>query len=287
MSRLYFHSPSGEAELHGSEHALLGNLVRDIAIGVLALDNSRRADRIADLIDPAYGLGARPDGAGFQTWARSVETALRVAFSREPLTWRGRAIASGPLLANTALAVGSDPVRLATRLYWQCEIHAWVDGPNRAWLADLMQQGVDAGVFRAGFPFRGLDDTERWSHQGWDDVMAVLRSRDDEPVVTSYSGCNGFPNPAVANWTPEGQPEDPDSYGEWVSDEWGKLDDATQWSLAIAGLRADPGGLEMRPDNWATFRFRHCLTVFDLFARDRDARLDAAFGITQPEGTPQ
>jgi hypothetical protein len=296
MSRIYFHTPSGEAELHGSERAHLGELCADVAVGLLDLDGIRAEEKWQPLINQAHHIAQltfQPGG-----WRQTFETSFRVGGMGKPLLmWRGKPITTRTLILNTVLAIGNDALKLAARLHGQCEIHAWVDGKNRAWLADMMQSGLDCGVFRRGFPFRdgpGPDAPERWSTQGWEQVMALLRSSDDEPVVTSYSVGNSFPNRRVAGWWP---PEGTELRPSWVdltewealgdaerdehrherADEmWDELDGDRQWELAMAGLRNRPGMLELTPDNWDRYHFRHGLTVFDLLAPDRDARLDAA-----------
>lgn len=284
MSRLYFHTPSGTAELLGSERAHLGGMCTDITLGVLDLRNN--SDRLVDLVnDREFPRPGQYDYAGWSRWRSSLEVSMSVGF-REPLVWRGHAISSFSLALNTACVAGSDAVKLAARLHGQCELHAWVDGPNRAWLADVMQHGRDAGVFR--------DDA------GWEEVITLLRSRDDEPAVTSYSVCSSFPNRTIAGWEPPPMPDEwapdwaaddkgSDEWGEMTADareeyyyetacdQWGELPDDVRWAQGMAGLRASRDGLELRPDNWQAFRFRHNLSVFDLLAADRDVRLAAVF----------
>jgi hypothetical protein len=287
VSRVYFHSPSGDAELHGSERAYLGGLCTDIAIGVLDLDNSFRAERALNGI-LAPDLAPIPNGADYQQWRRDLETRLAIGsmFRGAPFQWRGRPIQSFALMMNTALAVGNNAVRLAARLHGQCEIHTWVDGPNRAWLADVMQTGLDHGIFRSGFWFEdGPGGPRRWSDQGWESVITLLRARDDEPVVTSYSVTESFPHSSIGDWMPawpEGVLRDWDALSEDDKqarsdrqEQWYDLDDPEQWRISMAGLREDSGGLELKPDGWDSFVFRHGLSVLDLFAHDRDERLDA------------
>lgn len=303
MSRVYFHSPSGTAELHGSERAYLGGLCNDMALGVLDV-GSWHTDRVTDLVDPReYPAPALYDFEGRQRWRQRVETALRVS-DREVLSWRGHPLGAFSLILNTAVVTGSDAVKLGARIHGQCELHAWVDGPNRAWLADVMQQGLDAGVFRSGFWYAATPDgpKDQWSSQGWEKVMELLRSRADEPVVMSYSVCESFPNSTAAGWEPPPMPEgwapnwadddkgraewerdyaDPErreeEYAEAAGDLWYDLPDAEQWRIAMEGLRASRDGLELKPDNWQTFRFRHRLSFLDLLASDRDERLAAVF----------
>jgi len=302
VSRLYFHSPSGTAELLGSERAHLGSLCNDIALGVL--DLQWNADKVEDLVDARhYPPPGQYDYEGRMRWRSNVETSLKVCI-REPLSWRGHEISSFSLILNTALVVGSDAVKLAARLHAQCELHAWVDGPNRAWLADLMQAGLDAGVFRDGFWFATAPDGPKgtWSSQGWDEVIEFLRSRDDEPVVTSYSVGSCFPNRWIAGWEPPPMPEgwapdwaDSDKgrmewerdyptgdareeyYYEVAGDLWYELPDEEQWALGMAALRTSRDGLELRPDDWQAFRFRHNLSFLDLLAHNRDERLAEVF----------
>ncbi|RKR92678.1 hypothetical protein BDK92_7155 [Micromonospora pisi] len=295
MSKLHFHSPFGEAALNGSEHAHFGALCTDMVIAMLGLGSPIAVKRIAKLLSPA--VGQVPPAHQYQGWRRGVETSLVVG--DDPFHWRGHPIASKPLLFNTALALGNDPIRLAARLYYQCEIHAWVDGPNRAWLADIMQDGLNRSVFRDGFWFNdGPDGPRRWSDQGWTQVIELLRARDDEPVVTSYSVEDQFPNRKAARWEPVIKPDwRPDwAYGdganEWadmtaagqedyrdqhVEELWSEIPTARRWELGMAGLRGNPGRLELTPDDWDGFVFGHGLSVFDLLAHDRDARLEEAF----------
>jgi hypothetical protein len=133
---------------------------------------------------------------------------------------------------NTAIALGSDPVRLFARLHGQCEIHCYVEGPNRAWLAGIIEEGRACGLYR--------DD------MGWEAVIDLLRSRKDGPVVTSYSVTDSFPNADIGGATSE---TDVDAFYE--------LPDAEQWARAIDGLRAVRAGrrLELRPDDWSHYVF--------------------------------
>lgn len=270
MSRVYFHSPSGDAELRGSERAWLGGLVNDLAVGILALHDPSRVDRLVSLAASDHYIAQHADGyAGMP-----LQIAYRLAFLHEdPYTaalvqHHGRRIDTFSLALNTAMLLGNDQVRLAARLHAQCELHAWVDGPNRGWLADVMEAGLESGVFRRGIehapdPIRGRAEP-LWVSQGWEDVITLLRTRDDEPVVTSFSVTEQFPSPGD-RWR---------EFGE-DGDGWYDLDAAEQWRFAMDWLRQSPGELELRPDNKA-YRFGHKLSILDLFARDWEDRLDQA-----------
>jgi hypothetical protein len=265
MSRVYFHSPTRDAELRGSERAWLRVLVEDLAVGMLDLHRPDRLKQLVSLAAPEHYITSHarqyPNGM-------PLPTAYRLAFlSDSPLSppvmqYRGHRIDTFCLMLNTALQLGNEQLQLAARLHGQCELHAWVDGPNRAWLADVMQAGLDSGLYRRRIPYRETPGSEPiWSDQGWDDVIALLRERDDAPVVTSFSVTEQFPNPGQ-QWA---------KYG----DEWFDLAPADQWRIGMHWLRQDGRNLELKPglgDRW----FDHGLSIVDLVAADWKDRLDAA-----------
>src|SRR5215472_5272064 len=193
MSRVYFHSPSGEAELWGGERARMGSLVSDIALGFIGVGD---CERLRSLVRPGhYLLDERhyPRHGQQVTWADSLKLSLRVGFDGDgTLAWKGKPVDSFSLMLNTACAVGSDAVKLAVKIHGQCEIHCWVEGSERAWVAGLIDQGLESGVFRRNLA--------RGYAQGWEQVQECLRARDDEPVVLSYSVCDQFPNAQAAGW---------------------------------------------------------------------------------------
>jgi hypothetical protein len=287
MSRVYFHSPSGTAELWGGERAWLGSLVSDLTAGVMKLDY--QGERIRELIQPGHYLhGEHYQGHDrYLAWHNSVELNLSTAIG-DFLAWNGRDIGTFSLVLNTACAVGGDAVKLAARIHGQCEIHCYVEGVDRMWLAAIIGQGLAAGVFRrnTGYPHR----TESWEH-----VQKFLRDRDDEPVVMSYSVTDSFPGPYVAGWLPpvDWRPEDV-SAAEWEAldgderagrrsegtyEAWSELTDAEHWQIGMDALRAASGGLRIDPAEWTAFRFGHELTMFDLLAEDYRDRLDKAFPV--------
>lgn len=267
MSRLYFHSPSGDAALYGSELAWTSGLVRAISNGALNLTNPANVERLRGLIHPAHYMAHHPIAGPGMPWRTAYEMAFHSDYGehrpdRPLLQFDSEPISTLSLTLNTALRLGNDAVRLAARLDGQCNIHAWVDGPNRAWLADIIQGGLDAGVLRTRSGYHEGPDLH-WLDPGWAGVIELLRARDDEPVVTSYSVADQFPNPgedAVAD------------------DTWDDLDAAEHWRLGMRWLRASPKKLEMKPDDWASYTFNHGLSVLDLFAPDSDERLQRALG---------
>lgn len=290
MSRIYFHTPGKTVEVLGPERAHAGLMTDRVGHG--AMDVFHNLDRLRELLNPAHDLAQHRTSGEMITWSFWFEQSTGWDRGTPLLVYAGRPLSSGDLVANTALAVGSDPMRLLTRLHGQCELHGYVEGPNRAWLADIIQAGLDSGVLRKTLNGRDL---------GWAGVITLLRDRDDEPVVTSYSVTDWFPNKDVADWRP---PEGTDLAPAWAAEEpeewaalteeeqaeyrddseadlWSDLPADQRWRLAVDGLRRSNRTmlLEFKPDDWATFRFGHGLTAFDLYEPDWRDRITAALGL--------
>lgn len=313
MSRVYFHSQHGTAELRGSERAHLSLIVDNITAEFLSPPRSDEVDRLLTLIHPGHYLHSEdrraPDWVS--NWCRTFTTALNVAPEDSLLEWKGRPVNPFAIRLNTALKHNddNDTIRLAARLHGQCEIHAYVEGANRAWFAALITEGLDAGILREGQWFTGWRGDRKWSAEGWRDVVKLLLDRDDEPVVTSYSVCDGFPNAAAANWTPPPMPEDwvpdwvksPEDRAKWelehperedrqeyyddeASSLWYDQPEDEQWRQALAGIRSNPGMLEISPENFRGYYFAHGLAITDLLAPDYAERLDKALGVGEDGG---
>lgn len=281
MSHVFFHSQHGEAGLTGRERGHLQLLGERAGAASVTPLGPGAAHRLASLIPPNHYLRGRWSETG---WVNKLLEAMSSSVL-VPLTWRGTILNSRTVVRNSAMLRGNDQVRLAVRLNAQCEIHAWVDGPNRAWLADMMQAGLDNGTYNRG--------------QGWPEVIELLRARADEPVVASSSFEDQFPNvyvstwrqpPMPEGWMPEGQSQAEftracrtdrkTAAGYWADladEQFGELPEAAQWEHSMAALRADTESLlELRPDDWARFYFGHGISLQDLLADDYADRLDRA-----------
>lgn len=224
MSAIYFCTEKDEVALRGSERHYGAALCTDMLMSALRLTSGLHLlpDEVARYrrLFPANSYVQRSDG-------EAIKTAIRVGdeFFVPSL--------------NTAMALGSDPVRLLARLHGQCEIHAYVEGEDRAWLADMIEEGREFRVLRSGM--------------GWEKVAAFLRADSDGPVVTSYSVCDSFPNKQAADFD-----------GDY--DAWEALPESEQWSRALAGIRAE-NGLRLQPSGWADFVFGDGTNAFDLLDR--------------------
>jgi hypothetical protein len=146
---------------------------------------------------------------------------------------------------NTAMSAGSPSIIFAARLHAQCEVHAFVEGLQRAWLADVIEKGLEDKVLRI------QPDDERWN-RGWVRVMDLLRERDDEPVVTSFSVCRQFPHPHIEGELSEEEAEA--FYALPVADKWGK---------AMSAIRKIPG-LQWHPDDFLNTTFGDGWHAFSL-----------------------
>jgi hypothetical protein len=251
MSRIYFHSEHGEVEVSGAERAYMGGVCGDLFL--IGLHLNRHEDYpsypspLRKILNPNH-YTAGPDYQGMR-FVDALSTALHVGFDSDVLIVDGKRVDTFAAALNTAYVMGSDAVKLMARLHGQCELHAYVEGANRAWLAGIIERGREARVLRP--------------KMGWEAAAEFLRSREDCPVVTSYSVCDQFPNHHIAGWEPPlAKYEDGEEYQD--TDAWYDLPAAEQWRAAMDGLRAAGGGLELKPDNWQTFHFRNGINGFQL-----------------------
>lgn len=192
MSRIYFHSQHGTAEVSGAERA-----------------------HFAILLDPTHA--AMDDDYRFSD------------------------------VLNAAMQRG-DVWRFVARIHGQCELHAYVEGEDRDWLAGIIEQGLTSGLLRGEEMTRTSDPRSTWPA-----VIALLRERADAPVVTSYSVCEGFPNLTIVREERTWHPTIP----SWEPDEeWYDLPAEEQWATALAALRAKQergSRLRLQPSDWATW----------------------------------
>lgn len=265
MSRVYFHSPSGTTEILGSERAYMSGVIEDITCGFVASDirYEHGRQRYVDLL-PADSYLRRMNGDGDSFWQNSFLTAWRVGMS---LSYKGLMLDTFTLSLNTAVLVGDAPIRLLARIHAQCEIHGYILGPDRSEIADVIDAGLERSIYRRD--------------SGLEELATFLRSSDSEPVVTSYSVTEGFPNCLVGDWMPpwpEGVkswdelPEDVQQTRTDRSEAWYDLSKEEQWKISYAGVEDTPN---LRPISVASLgeKFGHNLSVFDLAAPDWEQRL--------------
>lgn len=198
---------------------------------------------------------------------------------RHPAT--GQYLNKDEVILNTALVGASDPVRLLVRLNGGWGRNLYVEGPNRDWLAAIVEEGLDSGVLRR---FRGPGDAD----SGWSGLAAFLRLRDDEPAVLSRDeNDEAFPSapfgapfvpPQIAlattvGWAPtqgvrpDWGGDEEDRWLQWKAAAWDRLPLADQWTYALQGLRQfEAHDLELRPGNWRSYTFGDGYNAFQLLA---------------------
>jgi len=256
MSRVYFHSPEGDAELRGSERAYAGSLTSSIACAAFDLHIERyRDDQPLKRVLPLESYLQTTDPFRF---TEAFRTWLNVGMSDAYFVLGDHRIPSWDVVLNTITVIGNDALKFLARMHAQCEIHGYVEGPDRNWLAGIMRFGLEQKLYRKS--------------AGWQGVIDLLESTDASPVVMSYSVCESFPNSGIANWIPwpEGVERDysklSDEQRESVdarSDEWYDLPDDERWRLAMDGLRAKEL-LRIQPDGFSDYGYGQGLSAFDV-----------------------
>ncbi|MFH0899438.1 MAG: hypothetical protein V2A73_02290 [Pseudomonadota bacterium] len=239
MNEVLFHAKGGRtAKLDATELPRMGAFCHGLlmsSIGPLK-DTPSRPSWIRRLLPEGCYVGQRESQLFFQ----DVDIYLHV--DHQGLAVEGQLVTGFVLALNTALVSGNDVVKLMARLYGQAEIHAFVEGVNCPWFVRIVEEGCDKAILRRD--------------SGWDDVLSLLRDVDG-PVVTSCSGLAGFPDPSIL------------PYDHPLAGERAFVDalPTERWDACLAVLR-DPstaGVLELRPENWAEFRFDCGLSGFDLY----------------------
>jgi hypothetical protein len=280
MSELQFHSPSKTVAIAGTERHYMASIINRLFVAILSVYDQR--DPILRFW-PTNSFVRRSDYSGiggnerFQyqfTLAASstLETILNVDGILEK-TWN--------TAANTVVATGNDAMIFCMRLHAGCENHAYVEGPDRAWLATIIENGISQNVLRKNL---GYDIYKQ--EYDWKNVVNFLRERDDEPVVTSHTIGDNFPNYAYAqNWKPdptdtiendddETDEEESEEYD--IQDRFNDLTEKEQWQIALPELRQVPY-IHWYPDMWQTHRFGNGLDAFMLRdAADRQQPLQTS-----------
>ncbi len=241
MSRIYFHTQYDGAEVRGSERAHFGHSCGQMTWAML----SGHADEWGEHKSMLRQL-LPADHYALRDWPRNAKMAF-TGLTETVFKLGDQEIDAFSLQLNTAYSMGADYVKLAARLHGQCEIHAYVEGPNRAWLADIILAGRASGFYR--------------SDAGWESVVTLLLKSKTQPVVTSYSVCEQFPNAGVAKF------EYPIKDGEKDWNAWYRLSQKKRWTMAITELRASRSGLELKPDNWDRFFFRDGINANSLIEK--------------------
>lgn len=296
MSRIHFHFDDGDTMgVLGPERAHFGIMMEEFAKGMIGLVpgygfGTNLIEHLGPFINPAHPLASTESRTA--EWDRMLSTSLN-SYGRghDVFLWKGQTLPGIDLLANTVLAAGSDPLRLAVKIHLLCEVHGYIMGYHRGWLADLIEEGYEEGLYRKGY-WRADDqhamaelegETVAPEHRvfqsmGWPELIAKLREGRSGPVVMSYSVTDGFPNSHVANWLPpwpKGVEKDWNALSEEQQqerrdrdEEWNNLPHHRHWDLAVKGLKSRMTPLD--PKNLRTRRFGYGISLIDLINGDTE-----------------
>lgn len=273
MSWVSFNFPDeSEVRVSGSERASFGIMIENHAKAALGLVYgiggwSRLREVLTPFVNPEGPLAKlvqRPEERD-DRFDKELGYHLHTMGFRSGSTlfaWKGVEIGTRQLILNTVLATGSDAMRLAVKIHFQCEIHGYVMGYHRKWLADIVEEGLEEGVFRQGMK--------------WTDLIVKLREANQGPVVTSSSSSDPFPNRDVAVGWMQPWPEGVEH--TWTAltkeqqrerskrqEEWETLEFDKQWALSVKGLKVPGRNRPWAPDTLRAYRFGHDLSLLDLY----------------------
>lgn len=234
MSRVYFHMLDGTVEVHGSERHRAAQLVEGIGAAIL----SPYVERL--------GLD--------RTYERSGMLRAYLAMADGKLKYGDREFNGWHLLLNTALDTGNEQICFLTKFHAQCEVHAWVAGEHRAWLAGVVERAIENKLVRPEVP--GLDPSRKFS-TGWRELVDALRRTAEHPVVMSYSGTEQFPGPQFWRGDEENPvPQDESERAEAFYDH----SEVRQWDLCMLAI----WNMQMTPENLCTYGFGDGMSAFGL-----------------------
>lgn len=235
MSEIAWHSPSEQrsTRLDGCERGWMHQMAMRAGFSVLGIE---RGSRLEPWVYEAIDRPNFPNDSHAPTMlsADSHRLQFRTPDGSRHNVWE--------VCLNTLYEMGNESVRLLAKLDGQCEMNLYVEGKNRAWLAGVMEAGREWSVYREAV--------------GWEKVIALLRKRDDEPVVTSYSSTGlSFPGHVAAGW------QDCDS----EHDRFELLSKKDQWGACMENLRSKDF-LEISPRTLSKQGFGTGVSAFGLYA---------------------
>lgn len=239
MGSIKFESKERAVYAGGSSRDDAEKIIQNMTSAVLDTKNNKY---FLSLIIP-YGHYMADLEITSPDWAEAFETALFDG-SLRPIV-QGKEIDPFALVLNTASALGSDAVKMIARIHAQCEIHGFVKGENRAWMADIIENS----------PIDVFHPDKRWR-----DVVELLRESDEGPVVMSYSVTDDFLDSAGDEWQIEWKVAPPYGTFEEAEDAWEALSHEEQWDYAVKWLYTKEG-FEITPNEWPIAFSGSTLTV--------------------------
>lgn len=247
MSAITFESRTRSVRVSGAERAHASIYIAELTTRLLDPDTNK--DLILKALPATHYLNDRSLLGSF--WSKHLYSAIGAGELKFEVD--GNQYNAFELSLNTASSVGDDAVKMLARIHAQCEIHGFVAGENRAWMADIIEN-APAEVFRPGY--------------GWDEVVKLLHESTEGPVVMSYSITDNFLSTVGSEWIDENierlnielEKDEDEEYDEDYAEElrwerafekWGELSRDEQWDYASKWFEANSGrGLEITPSAW-------------------------------------
>lgn len=197
MSRIIFDSKDKRAEVYGSERFYMAHVCSEfmkMSMDVSdSFDNELKDHWTRKVIPKDSYLHTMRDYANsFNTW---------VSVGNENFEYKGESYSVFHMTLNTALTMGSYPVKLFAFIHGQCEIHGYIIDENKEFVASVIEEGLDIGLYR--------------KNQGWEGVIKLLQESTG-PVVMSYSVCDVFPE----EFRTFNEEEDDYDYDEPIDEVW-------------------------------------------------------------------
>lgn len=241
MSYILFADEQTEARISGRERAYLGQIVMNFPFTFMHPGWDTRCERLM----PGMTRDADP-----ARWERQFRTCW-ATFSSVFRDASGGPINPMEVSMNTIGALGSDEMRVAAWIHGQCEVHGWVEGNARAWLAARIERGMAIGIFRA----------DPVNFYGWRHLVGMLRASTTLPVVMSYSVTNYFPAP-------------PEGLSDGERDQWYAMAEDDKWKDGLHRLRVGEGNVgELVPALLAQRRYGDGRTILGILNEFGDERV--------------
>lgn len=251
MGRLTLNAIDGSADIYGSELAFFRVKINELHLAFLSLPNFPHGYstytyhlgmafsedhyiRAKMNFDHSNGVAKVKEYIHPVEFISDVKIALSSAAYDEKLFGHIDNARAG---LNTALVIGNDALRLASRISGQCELHLYVKPENFEWLSSIINYGLLIGLYRP--------------NAGWESAIDLLKQTRSEPIVMSYSVSDSYPNPHISNWDEikhkfEVDQDETNGYYD--------LSHETRWHLATEQLLKIKW-LELKPSNFSAYRY--------------------------------
>lgn len=178
MSTLYFHTKDSDlddVEMSGSERAHMSLLQTDIVKGL--------ASRLTKEKVTPYVCGESLEKNPFYGMEDSFGESLLLKMAHYSGDFNFQfgedKVSAFVLYINTAYYLGTDEIKLMSRIHNQCEFHSYILPKSFKWMHKIISRGLKNGIMR--------------KNHGWEELL-ILLEKSKSPIVTSFSVDNIFPN---------------------------------------------------------------------------------------------